>query len=344
MPTEIKVWQLENDKLIPIESSMAEAGRREVDDLERWIKSEPSILAEDVVIIGEQVQTKSGPADFVGIDKSGNVVVIELKRDSLPREALAQAVDYASDIASWDLERLGEVCLKHTGQPLEDYLNDSFPDMDLEDMSLNQSQRLLLVGTSVEESLQRMVEWLSDGYGVLINAVVFKYVKTRNGDELLARTVIIPEEIERERSQKRKLIIATSDKPGNHPEEDLRKMLREYLSEKRTTPKRIREILLPLCLDHEPVGRDEIIEQLCAREEAQDEGQAGTITSTISRELAIEKRDYLRQVIRYDRYESMEYDSHGSARDNFRIPEEYKPLVRELLNELDTTENVSQPG
>ena len=343
MSTEIKVWQLENDKLIPLETSMAQAGRREVDDLEQWIRTEPSILAEDVVIIGEQVQTKSGPADFVGIDKSGNVVVIELKRDSLPREALAQAVDYASDIASWDIERLGEICLKHTQEPLEDYLNEKFPNVDLEDMSFNQSQRLLLVGTSVEESLQRMVEWLSDGYGLLVNAVVLKYVKTKSDDELLVRSVIIPEEVEKELSQRRRGSLDMSDEPPHPPLETdkLYDLMKEYLRKEGPTSIRIREILLPLCLDHQPVTRDEIIEELCTRGEAEDKGQAGTITSAISRQLAIRARGYLRQVIRY---EIMQYDIHGSTRDNFWIPDEYKPLVRKLLEELDTAGNANQLG
>jgi hypothetical protein len=35
---------------------------------------------------------KSGPIDLLGIDKTGNVVIIEIKRDKLPREALAQAI------------------------------------------------------------------------------------------------------------------------------------------------------------------------------------------------------------------------------------------------------------
>jgi RecB family endonuclease NucS len=52
------------------------------------------------LIIGEQVQTKSGYLDFLGIDKNGNTVIIELKRDKLPREVIAQTIDYASDVAS----------------------------------------------------------------------------------------------------------------------------------------------------------------------------------------------------------------------------------------------------
>lgn len=41
-----------------------------------------------------------------------------------------------------------------------------------------------------------MVEWLSDSYGVNVNAVVLSYVKTKGGEELLIKTSIISEEIE----------------------------------------------------------------------------------------------------------------------------------------------------
>ncbi len=49
-----------------------------------------------------------------------------------------------------------------------------------------------------------MIEWLSGNYGVSINAVYFKYIRTKSGDELIARTMIIPEEVEKERSRNSK--------------------------------------------------------------------------------------------------------------------------------------------
>jgi len=157
MATEIKVWQIEDGELTPLETTMAEARRTELEDLEQWIRSYPSILGQDILIIGEQVQTKSGPLDFLGIDRSGNTVIIELKRDRIPREALTQAMDYASDVATWDFDRLSEECAKYAEQSLDTYINDSFEDLDLQDVSVNQMQRILLVGTYVEESLERMV-------------------------------------------------------------------------------------------------------------------------------------------------------------------------------------------
>lgn len=329
MATEIKVWQIVNGNLEDVEASMVDAGRREIDDLEKWIKTNPKILGEDVLIIGEQVQTKSGPADLLGIDKSGNIIIVELKRDKLPREALTQAIDYASDLASWDTDKLSEVCREFTKQSLEDYLNNNFEGIDLENLTLNKTQRILLVGFSVEESLQRMIEWLSNNYGVSVNAIVLKYIKTKNGEELIARTVIIPEEIEKERIRKGQIQILMSDEPGKYDKEELKELLIEYLSEDRTTPRRIREILLPLCLKHANVTREMIKKELMEKGEASDEGNAGIILTTISTEIGRKWRDYLRQIIRYDRRGPAPWE-----KENYRLDDEYKDLVKDVLNEV----------
>ena len=330
MATEIKVWQIVNGNLELIETTMIEAGRKETEDLEKWIKNNPLILGQDILIIGNQVPTKAGLIDFLGIDKLGNLIVIELKRDRLSRDALAQAIDYASEISSWDVDKISEVCTKYTGQGLGDYLNENFKDVDVEDLIINESQRILLVGFSIEDSLSRMIEWLSN-HGVSINAVILKYIKTKNGEELIARTVIIPEEIERERTKKRQISISMSDEPGNYNDQDLENVLIKYLSEDRPTPQRIRKILFPLCLKHPVVTREMIKKELINKGEAIDEGKAGTILTTISREIGIKARDYLRQVIQYDKPNPWE-------KENYRIPEKYKELVQNILSKLDKQE------
>jgi len=204
MATEIKLWQIKEGKLVPSDISMVDSGRRETDDLERWIKNSPEVLGNDVIIIGEQIMTKRGPLDFLGIDKSGNLIVIELKRDKLHREVLAQAIDYASNIATWDAEKIDNECEKYTGKTILDLLGENF-DLDeetLEEISVNNTQKILLVGTGVDESLERMIGWLSDNYDVGINVLLLTYTKTSNGDEILARTTIIPEEVEQEKSHR----------------------------------------------------------------------------------------------------------------------------------------------
>jgi len=329
MATEIRVWEITDGALQPVTASMSQAGRREVEDLQQWIRSHPAILGEDLAIIGEQIPTKTGLVDFLAIDRAGNFVVVELKRNKLPREALAQAVDYASDVAGWDADKVSEICVKYAGQTIQDLLNENIGDIDLGDLVINKVQRILLVGFSIEEPLQRMIEWLSSTYGVSANAVVLTYIKTKSGDELIARTMVIPEEIDRGRVSRRQIQISMSDERGKYDPDELEALLRSYLAESRLTPRRMREIVLPLCLNHDVVTREMIKNELKRRGEAADEGKAGIILTTISREIGIEQRDYLRQVITYDR-------PNPGEKDNYRIVQEYKSLVRQVLSTLST--------
>jgi len=328
MATEIGVWQIIDEKLEPIDISLADAGDMEK-DLEKWIKEYPQVLGQDMLIIGEQTRTKSGPLDFLAIDKYGNLVIIELKRGNLPRDVLAQAIDYVSDVASWDLDKINETCLKFTGVLLEDYLNENFENIDLENLNINETQRILLVGFSLDEALERMIEWLSDNYNVSINALIFKFIKTQRGDKLIARTTIIPEEVEKERTQRAGKKIPTSDERGNYSPEDLEKLLKKYFADKRKTPQRIKNILLPLCLKHSIVTRDMIKKELTLNkdEDVEDEGRAGLVLTTISREIGMANRDYLRQIICYDKPNPWE-------KENYRIADDkdyYRDLVKKLI-------------
>ncbi len=76
-----QTWEIIDGKLQCCTSSLRDGGRTEPYDLEPWIESNPEILGPDIAIIGRQTTSKSGPIDLLGIDKTGNTVVVELKRD-----------------------------------------------------------------------------------------------------------------------------------------------------------------------------------------------------------------------------------------------------------------------
>lgn len=329
MSTEIKTWEIINGELKPINSTLADNGRKETEHLEKWIKTKPDILGTDILIIGEQVYTKSGPLDFLGIDNNGNLVIVELKRDKLARLVLAQAIDYASDLANWDIEKISEICMSHTGNSLEDHLTANFENIEVDDLAVNQSQRLLLVGFSIEEPLSRMIEWLSTNFDMAINAIVLNYVKTYNGTELLSRTVTIPEEIAKEKSNKKKFKIAMSDEPGEYEDDKLKELLRNYFKRANYSSNRIKNVLLPALLENNVLTRNQLKTEFVKTEEAPDESQAGYFIALISNQLGHAKKDYLRQIIDY------EYPDNPWTKDNFRLREGKKELVEELLNELN---------
>jgi hypothetical protein len=325
MASEIKSWQIIDGKLVPIKSNLADSGKKEKNDLEQWIKSNPSVLGDDIALIGEQVQTTSGPLDFLGIDSTGNIVIVELKRDKLAREVIVQAIDYASDVADWDLDRFREICQVFNQQSFEDFFQQRFEGIHLEDLAINQTQRLLLVGFAVDGSLERMIEWLSDKYNVGINAVVLNYIKTPKGDEILSRMAIIPEDVEKQKANKRQFIIEMSDEPGTYDEASLEKKLIEYLSQNLYSSQRIRDYLLPILLDKGQVTREILRKEFVRLNAAPDASQAGYFLSLISGQLGQKSKDYLRQIISY------EYPNHPWEKDNFKIRDEYINLVKSVL-------------
>jgi len=328
MATEIKSWEIVEGNLVPIKSTLSENNRKEADHLEKWIKTKPEILGSDILIIGQQVYTKSGPLDFLGIDNNGNLVIVELKREKIPRVALAQAIDYASDLSNWDIDKISEVCISYTGNNLEDALTGRFENIEIEDLTINQNQRILLVGFAIEDSLSRMIEWLSDKFDVGVNAVILNYTKTSNGAELLSRTVSIPEEIAKEKSNKRKFKIEMSDEPGEYEDDKLYELLKKYFTQSNYSSDRIKTVLLPALLKKETLKRDQFKKEFVKAGEASDESQAGYFIALISNQLGHAKKDFLRQIINY------EYPDNDWTKDNFSLRDGYKELVEKLLEEL----------
>lgn len=333
MSTEIKTWQVVDGKLQAVDGGLVEAGRKEFQDLETWIASNPGIVSTDITFIGRQVTTKSGPLDLLGIDNHGNTVIVELKRDTLPRTALAQAVDYASDIAEWSVEKLSEICTQYNHKSLEDHLIQSFPDIDLENININEAQRIFLVGFGIEGALERMVNWLSKSYDVSINAILLKYVRTSKGDELLTRVSVISEEVEKQRVEKKKKFqIPMSDSPGNYPRSELKKKLTQYLSSNLWSSQRMRKAVIPVLLRDGKVAREQLKEEFVNLGIADNINQAGTFLSLISQQMGMAKNDFLRQVIGYE-----SHPDHPWLKEVYFIRDEYRELLEEVLKESENT-------
>ena len=337
MGTEIKTWEIKNGKPVAVESTLAASGRTESLDLEAWIEADLGIVRPGLCLIGRQVMTSSGPLDLLAIDRSGDLVVIELKRDRLPREALAQAIDYASDLATWSIDKISEACVKSTGESLEDRFSASFPEVSLETTKINDRQRIVLVGFGAETALERMVEWLSENYGVSINAVILKYVRTAAGSETLTRTAVISEDLVDKRSRDKKFTIPMSDEPGEYSEDELRRLLFSYLSQNLITAQRIRDVLIPACLNQEDkLSRKELEEEFLRKNPDVEPNKAGLSLSAISSQMGMKKNDFLRQVIRY------EYPTNEWEKDNYRIPSEYRQLVTEVLESVRREKTLEQ--
>lgn len=93
MALEMALWRAGDNRLSRITPSMIGLES----ELETYIASDPSVLGTTLLIFGRQVPTTHGGfVDLVGLDETGAVHVLELKRHKTPRDVTAQALDYGS--------------------------------------------------------------------------------------------------------------------------------------------------------------------------------------------------------------------------------------------------------
>ena len=195
MPQEVRLWCIaKDDRLVECAQASLNLEAR----LEEWLARDISILADDLLVIGRQVETAFGGfIDLLCISRAGDLVIVELKRDKTPREITAQALDYASWVTDLSRDGISAIAGRYLGSagPLEEAFRQRFGE-DLPDR-INESHRMLIVASRIDPSSERIIKYLSNGYGVNINAVTFHYFKGNQGEEFLGRVFLIdPSEVE----------------------------------------------------------------------------------------------------------------------------------------------------
>ena len=154
--------------------------------LEDILVQNPAMLMPGLELVGRQTPTANGYLDLLGVDLDGRLVVFELKREKLRREAVAQAVDYASWLDSLDDAELHRLIGDNSGRGgipeignFEEWYdsNDNWDSLE----SLR-PVRIVLVGLGADEPARRMAEWLA-GKGVEIDLLTF--MGYRHGDRML---------------------------------------------------------------------------------------------------------------------------------------------------------------
>lgn len=200
MAFEMTLWSIDGDKLNKIEKSHLDRESR----LEEWINNEPAVLGLNLLIIGRQVQTSSGGwIDLLGMNQKGDLVILELKRDKTPRDIVAQVLDYASWVNDLDAQEVENIAEKYLGRGLAQAFRDFF-EISLPD-NINTGHSMVIVASEMDDSTERIVQYLSSVHNVNINVVFFNYFKHGN-EELLGRAWMMDPESVEERSRPKKRV------------------------------------------------------------------------------------------------------------------------------------------
>lgn len=188
MPLELGIWRIDNETRRVVPTRMDREER-----LETILFRDVSILGLDVLVIGRQVLTDYGKKiDLLAVDGDGAVVVIELKRDRTPRDVVAQLLDYASWVKGLERDDVARLWAQQSSVPFEEAFRDRFgapPE------SLNESHRLVVVGSELDASTERIVTYLSES-GIPINAVFFRCFQDEGREYLTRSWFVEPNEAE----------------------------------------------------------------------------------------------------------------------------------------------------
>jgi len=189
---EIKLWEVAIEEGGEVRASPVEnVQKTETEELlEEVIVRCPQLLMADLKLVGRQTETPGGPLDLLGVDGDGRLVIFELKRGNLTREAVAQVIDYASYLAELDPEELSRHISARSGnlgiEKIDDFLS-WYQEQFATSLSDPQKPRAVLVGLGADERTRRMVSFLADS-DIDISLITFHGFK-RNGNTLLARQV-----------------------------------------------------------------------------------------------------------------------------------------------------------
>jgi hypothetical protein len=109
-----------------------------------------------------------------------------------PRDVIAQALEYASDVARWDYQQLNQRAMSyfHTrGLAYESLLGgfkEVFPmaQEDFTEGDFNQGQRIFIVGEGIDEKIERTARWLLNR-GVEISCISYQCYAADAGELFL---------------------------------------------------------------------------------------------------------------------------------------------------------------
>ncbi len=186
----IDLWSIEDSNGTRSGSRLESVSNTETEaQLEDLLVASPDMLIPGLTLVGRQLPTAGGPLDLLGIDQDGRAVVFELKRGTLTRDAVAQVVDYGSDLASTDPEGFARAVEESSGrggiakfEDFSDWYDQEFPNGP---GPVAEAPKMILVGLGADERARRMTEFLAAS-GVDIQLLTFHAFEV-DGRLLLAR-------------------------------------------------------------------------------------------------------------------------------------------------------------
>ncbi|MDI5965668.1 MGMT family protein [Streptantibioticus silvisoli] len=171
------LFTVSGQKAIPVaRTGLAAEGLLERRHLQEWVIAHPQVLGESVLVVTAEfdrwADADGVPAkdrlDVLGLDATGRLVVVELKRGMADRDVHLQAITYAALVSRFDLRTLAQahhrfrvargetVTEDECRQRLLDHVDGEW------DPELLQRPRLVVIAAEFPKQVTHTVVWLSE--------------------------------------------------------------------------------------------------------------------------------------------------------------------------------------
>ena len=162
-------------------TTFAEQRILEREDLQRALRSDISMLAPDLLVVAEEFgdfRDVRRRIDLLCVDKSGQLVVVELKRTEDGGHMELQALRYAAMVSTMTFRQLVDIFERHLqrlgddeGKTARERLAEFLDDVGGEDAVIERRVRIVLVSAGFDTRITTTVLWLNDLYGLDIMCV-----------------------------------------------------------------------------------------------------------------------------------------------------------------------------
>jgi hypothetical protein len=173
------------------EKSFSELGFRERNHLQEWLANNPEALGEEILIIQKEFNgfdDTNERLDLLGLDKQGNLIIIENKLDDSGKDVTWQSIKYASYCSTLTKEQIIRIYQEYlkkqsTGESAEEILVDFYGVSDISEVVINSGskQRIILVAANFRKEVTSTVLWLMN-YNLRIQC--FKVKPLKLGEQL----------------------------------------------------------------------------------------------------------------------------------------------------------------
>jgi len=329
-----------------------------------WINQYPEeILCEDLLIIANRHRTFTNKeVDFIALDKSGNTVIIEVKRDA-DRGVLGQAISYVPAVMLLGWDEIIEMYSAYKNISVDNAIIDILTflqletNTDYENISINDDQHIRLLCVDFHDDVIAAVDWFNNK-NIDIKCLkynLFQY--NANNSIFLESNILFPfpeysgvlsQDIRKDAQKSsisRKTRSVWNTVPGNYENEQIMDHFEDWF--KKTTPnkKKAMEVFCKVLLRKEGVlTQEELIAELrneFSKKEITD--KPGTTASNLSQDLTNKNCDWMLQVFDFQAYHRNSPDnlvdksvaSSGYFKTDYQINQGYQDLVEDFVEVME---------